>query len=108
MQFSTIFQLCRGSHFDCGWKPKYPQKTTVLLQFTEKLYHIMLHRIHLAIRRIRTYISGDGHYQFVIIVLPYIYFKYTSSTCRVVPVAENVLNVTIVTVNTNNPKARQL
>jgi hypothetical protein len=33
----------------------------------------------------------------------YIYFKYTSSTCRVVPVAENVLNVTIVTINTNNP-----
>jgi hypothetical protein len=57
---SIIFQLYRGVQFYSWKKLEYSEKTTDLSQVTDKLYHIIMYRIHLAMSRIQIpNFSGD-------------------------------------------------
>jgi hypothetical protein len=62
MLLLTIFQLHRGGQFYCWRTSEYSEKTTNMLQVTDKLFNILLYQVHLVMIGIRTHnVNGNRH-----------------------------------------------
>ena len=62
MPLSTIFSYIMAVSLIGGRNWRNPEKTTDLSQVIYKLYHIMLHRVYIAMSGIRTHnFSGHRH-----------------------------------------------
>ena len=65
--FNATFNKCsviswRSVLLVKGKKTEYPEKTTHLSQVIDKLYHITLHHVNIAMNWVRTHnFSSDGH-----------------------------------------------
>ena len=60
--FNNVSVIYRGCQFYWWRKPECREKTTNLLQVTDKHYHIVLYQLHHAMNEVRTHnFGGDRH-----------------------------------------------